>query len=85
MPEQNKNGKRRLSIILAALFIFALIMGPGPGMYLVNPDASSEIAPATVLGMPILYAWAVFWYFVEAAIVLVAYFKLWSDEEEENS
>ena len=69
--------KTRLSKILAAIFVFATVMGSGPGLYLVNPspDASS---PTTFLGMPILFAWACFWFFVQAGVVLVAYCKLWT-------
>ena len=72
--------KTRLSKILAAIFVFATIMGPGPGLYLVNPSPE-DAASATFLGMPVLYSWAAFWFFVQAAVILVAYFKLWSKEE----
>ena len=75
--------KTRLSKILTAIFIFAIIMGPGPGLYLVNPSPE-ESSPATFLGMPVLFAWAVFWFFVQAGVVLVAYFKLWVKEEKHN-
>ena len=69
--------KTRLSKILAAIFIFAAIMGPGPGLYFVNPSPDDS-SPATFLGMPILFAWACFWFFVQAGVVLVAYCKLWT-------
>ena len=73
--------KTRLSKILAAIFVFAAIMGPGPGLYLVNPSPGDS-SPATFLGMPILFAWAVFWFFVQAGVVLVAYCKLWTNQDE---
>ena len=72
--------KTRLSKILAAIFVFATIMGPGPGLYLVNPSPDDS-SPATFLGMPVLFAWAVFWFFVQAGVVLVAYRKLWTKQD----
>ena len=71
--------KTRLSKILAAIFVFATAMGSGPGLYLVNPSPDDS-SPATFLGMPILFVWAVFWFFVQAGVVLVAYCKLWTKE-----
>ncbi len=73
--------KTRLSIVLSAIFIFATIMGTGPGLHLVNPLPGEK--PATILGMPILFAWAVFWFFTQAIVVLTAYCKLWKDQEED--
>lgn len=72
--------KTRLSKILAAIFIFAVIMGPGPGLYLVNPSPE-DATTATFLGMPVLFAWAVFWFLVQAGVVLVAYCKLWTKQD----
>ncbi len=73
--------KTRLSKILTAVFVFATFMGPGPGLYLVNPSPGDP-SPATFLGMPVLFAWAVFWFFVQAGIVLVAYRKLWTNGDD---
>ena len=73
--------KTRLSKILAAIFIFAAIMGPGPGLYLVNPSPE-DATTASFLGMPVLFAWAVFWFFVQAGVVLVAYRKLWTNGDD---
>ncbi|MDP6928689.1 MAG: hypothetical protein QF412_03200 [Planctomycetota bacterium] len=70
----------RLSKILAAVFVFALVMGPGPGLYLVNPSPE-DTSPATFLGIPVLMAWAFFWFFVQAGVVLVAYRKLWTKRD----
>ena len=72
--------KTRLSKILALIFVFATIMGPGPGLYLVNPS-QEEAVPATILGMPALFAWAVFWFIVQGGVVIVAYKELWTKEE----
>ena len=75
--------KTRLSKILAAIFVFATVMGPGPGLYLVNP-APGDTTTATFIGMPVLFAWAVFWFLVQAGVVLVAYRKLWTKQGEEG-
>jgi membrane protein implicated in regulation of membrane protease activity len=62
--------RRPLSWILAALFALSMVMGTGPGVLLVNrPDA--------LFGVPLIFAWGIFWYLVQVAIVLVAYFAIW--------
>ena len=68
----------RLSKILASIFLFALIMGPGPGLYLVNPSTDNP-SSTTFLGMPVLFAWASSWFFVQAGVVLMAYRRLWTN------
>ena len=49
-------------------------MGPGPGLYLINGYAEQGGA---VFGIPALYAWCVFWFAVEAVIVVIASRALW--------
>lgn len=68
---------RRLRRGLTAAFFFALLMGAGPGLYLVNGYAAEG---GTILGMPALYAWAVGWCAAEAMIVWIAYLKVWRHE-----
>lgn len=77
MPDPPIKNKKRLSWILTALFFFALFMGPGPGIYLVNPDPGDPNAVRTFLGIPILWAWSVLWFGVEAGCVVTAYFTIW--------
>ena len=77
-PEQIE-GRKRLGRRLVGVFALALLMGPGPGIYLVNPS-SEDAVPLRVLGMPVLYVWAVFWFLVMAATVVTAYRKLWVAE-----
>ena len=73
--------KSRLFYILFAL---ALIMGAGPGVYLINPRPDATEAP-TFLGMPAVYAWAVTWFLVQASLVLWASQTIWkSDDEKEG-
>ncbi len=69
--------KKRLAGVLFALFALAIVMGPGPGILLVNPEASDPGAARLFLGMPVVYVWAAFWFGVEALAVTLAYFLLW--------
>ena len=73
----------RRGAALAALFALALLMGPGPGIYLVNPDPSDSDAARFILGVPIVYAWAAFWFGVQALVILLAYRLLWRDPEKD--
>ena len=78
MEKAKRKHRGKLALILSGIFLFALIMGPGPGIYLVNPDSGD--AGVTFLGAPVLYAWAVFWFMVQAAVIVVAYFTVWKEE-----
>jgi hypothetical protein len=69
--------RRRLAIGLALVFALAIVMGPGPGIYFVNPDPSDPNSIATMGSIPILYLWAVFWFLVQASVVLVCYLFVW--------
>ncbi len=80
----NKTRKKRLTIILSAIFAFAIIMGPGPGLYLINPDPADVHAVVALGSVPVLYLWALFWFAVQAAVVLTAYFKLWGAGVEDG-
>lgn len=65
---------------LTAIFILATLMGPGPGIYLVNPYAET-----TILGIPVLYAWVAFWFFIQAGVILVASKRIWESNDEPNT
>lgn len=78
------SGKRRLGWAVAAVFVVAMVMGSGPGLRLVNPDAADPQAVFTLWGLPKIYAWGLLWYAVQLAAILTAYFKLWSQEEVED-
>ncbi|MDE0569900.1 MAG: hypothetical protein OSB44_04415 [Verrucomicrobiales bacterium] len=54
-------------------------MGPGPGSLMINPPGSE---PKFWFGMPALYVWAVLWFFVEAAVILVAARILWGKGQD---
>lgn len=73
--------RSRLSPLLTAIFFLAVFMGPGPGIYLVNPSSGPGTDQTTVFGMPILYVWAVFWFFVMAVTVIVAARCVWKFDE----
>ena len=75
-----KESKReKLAIVLIVIFLFALIMGPGPGSLLINPHGSE---PKFWFGMPALYVWAVFWFLVEAGVILIAAKFIWKREDK---
>ncbi len=70
--------RKRLGWTLAGLFIIAMLMATGPGVLLVN-------RPTQVFGAPLLYAWAILWYFVEAGVVVAAYLLVWRTPAEAQS
>ncbi len=79
------SGRRRwLAVLLSATFVLAVLMGIGPGLYLINPNPADPNATFTFLGVPRIYAWAVLWFFVQATVVLVAYFQLWNGVQEDD-
>ena len=83
MSESRVRKRSRLGVILFVIFVLALVMGPGPGIYLVNPVPGE---PATrVLGMPVVYLWAISWFFVQLAVVVVAYCTLWSRQDTRDA
>ncbi|MEE3229830.1 MAG: DUF3311 domain-containing protein [Planctomycetota bacterium] len=84
MFDNRETGNKRLSSILALVFVFAMIMGPGPGVYLVNPGSDHDGPAPTLLGLPIVYAWAVLWFGVQAAVLVTAYLTIWSRDERES-
>jgi hypothetical protein len=74
--------KRSWNIGLGLLFSLALLMGPGPGVYLINPGPGG--IPGTFLGMPSVYAWAVGWFLVMSGIVWFGLSRVWISEDEEH-
>jgi hypothetical protein len=72
-PEQ----RRKLGRLFFAMFVLALIMGPGPGIYLINPDPGDAEARRFFLGAPIIYVWAAFWFIIQASAVALSYLFLW--------
>jgi len=82
-PEQN-TPRSKLAPTLTALFFFAMFMGCGPGLRLINPDMTDPNAVYAIGGVPIIYAWGVFWFLVQAVIVVIASRLLWIDDEDES-
>ena len=68
------NGRSRTGLILSLAFVVALLMGPGPGVLLVN-------RATTIFGLPAVYAWGLLWYVVEVVIVVWAYLAVWSKDK----
>ncbi len=84
MSDRSETGNKGLSIILTLVFILAMVMGPGPGVYLINPGPEHEGPAPTLIGLPRVYAWAVLWFGVQAVVLVTAYFTVWADQEEEE-
>ena len=72
--------RKTLSILLAVVFLVAVTMGSGPGIRLINPDPTDPQAVFTILGLPKIYVWGLWWYVVQLGAILIAYFKLWKDD-----
>ncbi len=59
-----------------------MFMGPGPGLRLVNPEPNAPREALLFLGLPVIYAWGLFWYGVQAVVVITASITLWRSDEE---
>ena len=75
----------RLGWILAAIFAFAMIMGPGPGVYLVNPGPEEGQGATVFCNVPVIYLWTLFWCGVQVVVVLLAYTKLWKPPVDDKA
>ncbi len=78
---RSKERTSRLGLWLTLAMVFAMLMGPGPGLHLVNPDVTDPDAVYLISGIPIVYAWGIFWFAVQVAIVVIAYRTVWHDDE----
>ncbi|MEM7012574.1 MAG: hypothetical protein AAF585_13950 [Verrucomicrobiota bacterium] len=65
------------AIASGVLFTVAVLMGAGPGIHLINPSESAAKEEFFVMGMPKLYLWAIFWFAMQAAALIIAYLKVW--------
>ena len=81
-PTTAKSKKRRLGLVLFLVFALAMVMGPGPGLHLVNPEPATTGEGLLFLGLPVIYAWGLFWYGVQAAVVLTACLTIWKPSED---
>lgn len=67
--------KRESRVVLLSIIALsvALLMAVGPGVLLVNH-------PETFLGLPLVYAWAIFWYLVICVIAWLTDRLIWSKD-----
>ena len=77
-----KKHRRRLGLVLFLVFALAMVMGPGPGLRLINPEPTAARESLLILGVPVVYAWGLFWYGVQAAVVLSACLTIWKPSED---
>ena len=47
---------RRFGLVLFAVFALAMVMGPGPGLRLINPEPNAARESLLILGVPVVYA-----------------------------
>ena len=55
-----------------------MLMGPGPGILLVN-------SPEPLWGLPRIYAWGLVWYVVQVIVVVAAFLFVWRRDDGESS
>jgi len=72
----NKDVRRRRSYWVTGAILLALIMGPGPGILLVNT------AKPVLGGFPAIYLWGLFWYGIELLTVVYAFLYVWDQTDE---
>ena len=77
-----KKHRPRLGLVLFLVFALAMVMGPGPGWRLINPEPTAARESLLILGVPVVYAWGLFWYGVQAAVVVSACLTIWKPSED---
>ena len=74
--------QRRFGLVLFVVFALAMVMGPGPGLRLINPEPTVARESLLILGVPVVYAWGLLWYGVQAAVVVSACLTIWKPSED---
>jgi len=72
----SKPSGSRLSLgkLLLIIYAVSLLFSNGPGVLLVNRST-------LVAGFPLLYLWTVAFWLLQMSIIMVAYFRVWKDED----
>ncbi|MBT4496841.1 MAG: hypothetical protein HOC74_03925 [Gemmatimonadetes bacterium] len=68
--------------LLVLLFLLAMVMGSGPGLYLINPDPGDPSATFTLGGLPVIYLWGLLWYAVQLSVIIRAYTAYWKGGDD---
>jgi len=68
--------------LLAIVFVFAMAMGSGPGLYLINPSENAIQSELLFVGLPRIYVWGLMWYIVQMSVIIRAYTRYWKDEDD---
>lgn len=74
--------RKKLSVYLTLAMIFTMLMGPGPGLRLVNPDVNGPPEQFAFAGIPVIYLWGIFWFIVQVLIIITAYLTVWNEKSE---
>lgn len=72
-----KNNTDRRDLRLTITVLFCMTMAVGPGVFLVNQ-------PAFVIGLPVLYAWAILWYLGLCLVALTMLRRSWSEHVQDE-
>ena len=72
-----------LSVVLTVSMIVTMVMGVGPGLWLINPDKPGESAFG-LWGLPKVYLWGLLWYAVQVVLVGVACFTVWRTDPDDD-
>ena len=59
-----------------------MIMGSGPGLYLINPDISAPNPSFTTFWLADHIRLGALWYAVQSGVILRAYFYHWKDDDD---
>jgi len=51
-------------------------------LHLVNPEPTTARDSLLFLGLPVIYAWGLFWYGVQAAVVVTACLTIWKPSDD---
>ena len=65
--------RKKLAVILFLVYALSFLMSNGPGVLLVN-------SPGLVLGLAPVYLWAIFWYAIQVACLVLAFVFVWKGE-----
>ena len=77
MGSSTRAGKSTtLAVVLTVGMLATMVMGVGPGLWLINPDEAGESAFG-LWGLPKVYLWGLLWYAFQVGLVVIACLTVW--------